>query len=129
MIRSVQMVLFAVAVAALGAGCGSSNSSGSSSNPASPSSSASTGTPVSIVQGATRLTTTAYSPNPLTISRGTSVTFTNNDSITHTATASGTFDTGAISPGSSQTVTLQSAGTVTYRCTIHPGMTGTIIVQ
>ena len=119
--------IYMAAFAGLAVGC--SSSSNSSATPASPSPPSSGGTPVSIVAGASVLTSTAYSPASLTITHGGSVTFTNNDSTSHTATASGTFDTGLIAPGGSKTVTLQTAGSVTYRCTIHPGMVGTIIVQ
>ena len=126
MYRSVH-VMFFMLTAALAVGCGSSNSSNT---PASPSSTTTvTGPSVSIVAGASLLTSTAYSPGSLTVARGSSVTFVNNDNTSHTATASGTFDTGLISPGSSKSVTLSNAGTVTYRCTIHPGMTGVLIVQ
>ena len=123
--RPIRLLFFSLA-AALAAGCGSSNSS---STPASPSTPTVTGPSVSIVAGASLLTSTAYSPGSLTVARGSSVTFVNNDNTSHTATASGQFDTGLINPGSSKTVTLSSAGTVTYRCTIHPNMLGTIVVQ
>jgi plastocyanin len=85
---------------------------------------------VSIVSGAARLTTTAFAPNPLTVAVGSTVTWVNNDSTTHDATADNhAFATGSISPGSSASVTLSTAGRVTYACTIHPGMTGVITVQ
>jgi plastocyanin len=94
-----------------------------------PSSGSPGGPTISIVSGASGLTTTAYSPNPQTISRGSTVTFINNDSTSHTATSSGLFDTGAMAPGARVSVTLQNAGSITYRCTFHPNMTGTITVQ
>jgi plastocyanin len=124
--RSTRLWFFSLA-AALAVGCGSSNSS---STPASPSTTTTVAGPsVSMVAGASLLTSTAYSPGSLTVARGSSVTFVNNDNTSHTATASGSFDTGLISPGGSKSVTLSTAGTVTYRCTIHPGMTGVLIVQ
>src|SRR5215212_1182161 len=42
---------------------------------------------VSIVSGASTLTTDAYSPNPIQVSVGTTVTWTNNDSQPHTVTS------------------------------------------
>jgi plastocyanin len=85
---------------------------------------------VSIVNGASLLSTTAYSPNPLNVSVGTTVTWKNNDSTTHDSTAvNGSFATGSIAPGGSMSVKFQSAGTFQYFCTIHPGMVGTITVQ
>ena len=68
----------------------------------------------------------------LTVTKGTSVTFTNNDSRTHTATSDvGTWDTGDITAGSSKTITFSTAGTFPYHCIYHVsmGMKGTIIVQ
>jgi plastocyanin len=87
------------------------------------------GTPVSIVSGASVKTSTAYSPSPINISAGGTVTWTNNDNTTHTATDAGTFDSGAIAPGASFSHTFPTAGTFTYHCSIHPGMVGTVTVQ
>ena len=69
-----------------------------------------------------------YSPDPATISVGDTVRWTNNDAVAHTATGSG-FNTGTIAAGSSKAVTFNSAGTFAYRCTIHPSMTGTVVVK
>jgi plastocyanin len=72
----------------------------------------------------------AFSPASLTINVGDTVTWTNNDSATHTATATdGSFDTGELAQGASGSVTFDTAGTFNYICSIHPQMTGTIIVQ
>src|SRR6266849_6611184 len=57
---------------------------------------------VTIVSGARSLTTTAYSPNPLNVAVGTTVTWVNNDTSTHNSTAdNGSFATGSIPPGGS----------------------------
>jgi plastocyanin len=83
-----------------------------------------------MVRGAASMGSNAFAPNPLTVAVGTTVTWVNNDTVTHDATADNhAFATGSISPGSSASVTLQTAGRITYACTIHPGMTGTITVQ
>ncbi len=72
----------------------------------------------------------AFSPSTLTVKKGDTVTWTNNDSAAHTVTADdGSFDTGNISLGGSQTVTFTKSGTFTYHCSIHPMMKGTIVVQ
>jgi hypothetical protein len=70
----------------------------------------------------------AYSPNSVTVNVGDTVTWTNNDGVGHTATGSG-FDTGTISAGASKSVTFDAAGTFAYHCTIHPSMTGTVVVR
>jgi plastocyanin len=59
---------------------------------------------------------------------GGTVTWTNSDSQQHTATGAGTFDTGAIKPGESRTVTFDEAGSFPYACSFHPFMTGTVSV-
>lgn len=83
-----------------------------------------------MVRGASSRTTTAFAPNPITVAVGTTVTWVNNDVTSHDATADNhAFATGIISPGSSASVTLQTAGRITYACTIHPGMSGVITVQ
>jgi plastocyanin len=85
---------------------------------------------VSIVPGARSLTTTAFSPNPLNIARGTTVTWINNDTSTHAPVADGgAFDAGNIAPGSEASFTFQNAGTFPYHCGRHPGMVATVNVQ
>ncbi len=65
----------------------------------------------------------------LEIAAGTTVTWTNNDSAPHTATADdGSFDTGTIDSGASASVTFDTPGTFTYICAFHPNMTATIVV-
>ena len=106
---------------ALASGCSSSSSPSSPSN----------GTSVSIPVGARSLGASAYSPNPVTVTAGTTVTWTNGDSIAHTATSdtAGIFDSGSIQPGGTFSTMLQTKGTLTYHCTFHAGMVGTIVVQ
>jgi plastocyanin len=72
----------------------------------------------------------AFGPKTLTIRVGDTVTWTNRDSVAHTATArGGTFDTGPIPGGRSRSVRFTVAGTYRYICTPHPSMTGSVIVQ
>jgi plastocyanin len=83
-----------------------------------------------MVNGAFNLTTTAFSPSPLSVAVGTTVTWVNNDITTHDSRAdNGSFNTGLISPGASASVTFSTAGSFVYHCTIHPGMVGTVTVQ
>ena len=69
-----------------------------------------------------------FGPAEMRVAVGTTVTFTNDDDQPHTATSAGNFDTGAIQPGASATVTLATAGTFSYACSFHPFMTGTLTV-
>lgn len=72
----------------------------------------------------------AFSPETLTVKVGDKVTWTNRDSVGHTATADdGSFDTSILSTGQSGSVTFDKAGTYAYHCTPHPKMKATIIVQ
>jgi plastocyanin len=73
----------------------------------------------------------AFHPSSLTVKAGTKVTFTNEDSTTHTATSQGdsTIDSGNLAKGQTYTVTLSKAGTYNYICTIHQYMHGSITVQ
>jgi len=107
--------------------CGSS--SPSTPTPSSPAPGAG-GTPVTIVSGASIMTTTAFAPNPITVGVGGSVTWTNNDNTSHNATANdGTWNSGNIAPGASFTRSFPTAGSFPYHCTIHPGMVATVVVQ
>jgi plastocyanin len=70
-----------------------------------------------------------FDPGTITIQPGTTVTWTNNDSATHTATADdGSFDSGNLATGQSFSMTFDTPGTYTYHCAIHPNMTATIVV-
>jgi plastocyanin len=72
----------------------------------------------------------AFSPTPLTVQVGDTVTWTNMDSAPHNATANnGGFKTPDLQQGQSASVTVTTPGTYTYICTIHPNMKATLIVQ
>jgi plastocyanin len=72
-----------------------------------------------------------FSPNPVVIKVGDTVTWNNNSTSTHTATSdTGAWDTGAIASGATSTaVAFPTAGTFPYHCAIHPSMTGTVLVS
>ncbi len=87
-------------------------------------------TTVTIPSGASAQTTAAFGMNPLTISAGTTISWLNSDTTTHTSAADGgQWASGNIAPGGRFNFTFASAGQFTYHCQIHPNMTGTIIVQ
>jgi plastocyanin len=69
-----------------------------------------------------------FDPASVTIQVGDSVTWTNQDSTAHTATGA-SFDTGNLGNGESGTVTFDTEGSFDYVCTIHPTMTGTVVVE
>ena len=54
----------------------------------------------------------------------------NADSTTHDVVAdAGAFDSGRMGPNGAFSFTFSQRGTYAYHCTIHPTMTGTIVVQ
>ncbi|WP_158602162.1 cupredoxin domain-containing protein [Cohnella endophytica] len=72
----------------------------------------------------------AFSPEKVTVRKGTKVTFINRDKIKHTATGdNGEFDTGLLGQDVPGDVIFDEAGTFAYHCEPHPGMTGTIVVE
>jgi plastocyanin len=71
----------------------------------------------------------AFSPQVLEIPVGTTVTWTNSDTSQHTATANdGSFDSGILAQGASFSFTFDTPGTFDYICSLHPNMTGQIVV-
>jgi len=124
--RAALLILF-TSLAAFAAAC-----SGNSSSPAQPSSTPPAGpsTAVSIPQGASTLTLTAYNPNPVNVAVGTTVRWTNTDSVAHTSTSdNNTWNSGTLGAGAHFDFTFQNAGNFPYHCAIHPGMVGTIVVR
>ncbi len=77
---------------------------------------------------AIEITNFAFVPATVTISKGTTVVWTQEDSVSHTVSGTG-FDSGSLSQGQTFSKTFNEAGTFNYHCSIHTTMTGTIIVQ
>lgn len=72
----------------------------------------------------------AFSPDTVAVSAGTTVTWTNSDTLTHTVdTEDGTLDSGNLENGGEFSFTFDEAGTFDYFCAIHPTMTGSIVVE
>jgi len=85
---------------------------------------------VAIPVGAEFLGNKAYAPDEVTVAVGTTVTWTNTDSTSHTTTSDTTgWNSGIVSPGGQYSFAFQTAGTFPYHCAIHPGMIGTVVVR
>ena len=73
----------------------------------------------------------AFSPAPIEVKKGTPVTWTNKDSVTHTVTETDG-QTGPksseLDPGKSYSFTYNSVGTFKYDCSIHISRTGSVTV-
>ncbi|GIU72580.1 MAG: hypothetical protein KatS3mg003_2059 [Candidatus Nitrosocaldaceae archaeon] len=89
-----------------------------------------------------------YNPGILTISKGTTVTWSNDDTTTHTVTSGisfgliqfdeykdktpgpdGLFDSGMMAPGATFSYTFNDEGEYLYYCSLHPFMVGKVIVE
>jgi nitrite reductase (NO-forming) len=90
---------------------------------------------VSIVVGSSSLTDDSYDPNPVEVSAGSTITWTNDDSQPHTVTAgenavpTGQFDSGIMAPAATWEHTFDAPGEFPYYCILHPNMVGTVIVS
>jgi len=72
-----------------------------------------------------------YSPNPLNVHVGDTVTWTNEDDAPHTVTSTSgptKLDSPQLSKGQSWTYTFPTAGTYMYYCTVHPDMKAEVVV-
>ena len=142
---SALILLLALAIAAAGCGGGGSSDNTKNSSGGSAASSSSgggyggygggsqTATPASSASSsgtAVTLKDIAFAPSHLTVKAAQKVTWTNQDSVAHnvTATKGATFKSQNLAQGDTFTFTPKQAGTITYACTLHPGMTATLTV-
>jgi plastocyanin len=117
--RRISLLLVSVATAALAAGCGGGGQRATASAP-----SDATTSSISIADF-------KFAPDTISVRSGARVQVTNSDSAPHTVTADDgkSFDSGTLQPGASGSVHAPGVGTYAYHCTIHPFMTGTLIVK
>lgn len=71
----------------------------------------------------------AFRPVEITLNRGDTVTFTNDDSYIHQVYVTGLFDSTEKAPGENLNETFPSSGTFQVRCHIHPTMKMTVKVR
>ena len=72
----------------------------------------------------------AFAPQVVTVKAGTTVHWTNQDSEAHTVTSDArAFGSPVLQPAAGDTFTFSKPGTYRYHCTIHPFMTGTVVVS
>jgi amicyanin len=71
-----------------------------------------------------------FNPQRLTIKTGSTVTWTNKDDIPHAiASVSALFRSKALDTDDNYSFTFTTPGTYQYFCSLHPHMTGTIVVE
>jgi len=72
-----------------------------------------------------------FHPGSTTVHVGQKVTWTNDDTVDHnvTATKGAKFMSQAFGGGKTYSFTPRKAGTISYVCTLHPGMVAKLIVK
>lgn len=125
-------LMLVVSVALVACSSTAATTSPAAASPTSPAaaSSAPASTSAASVQNAVTISGFAFSPASITVPVGTKVTWTNQDSTTHTVTADDgkTFDSGNLANGATFSFTFTTAGTFAYHCAIHSSMKATVIV-
>lgn len=71
----------------------------------------------------------AFNPATLTVNKGTTVTWTNEDAATHTISSDQFTSSSNLNKGDSYKFQFNTTGTYNYICGIHPNMKGTIVVE
>jgi plastocyanin len=105
------------------AGCGSSTRT----TPTTPKKTSPSTTP-SLKKSSVSIIDFAFQPASLTVTPGTTVTWTNNGATAHNITFTD-FNSGNVQPGQTYNHVFATPGTYPYNCSIHPSMTGTITVS
>ena len=109
-------IVFSSSLLFLGASCYKSSSNSTSSTP--------------VATNQVTMSSMAFNPSTITVSPGTTVTWTNQDSTTHTVTSdNNTFSSDRLSPGNNFQFTFNNAGTFSYHCSIHTSMKGQVTVK
>ena len=111
-------------LAALGTGLAACGGSGNDAAPAAAQAPAAGATKVSVQDN-------TFKPGDIKVKSGDTVTFTNDGAVAHTVTGTSgaKFDSGTLAPGKTFSFLASGHGKLTYVCTIHPGMQGTIDVD
>ena len=84
----------------------------------------------SAANAAVKIDNFVFGPQTITVPVGTTVTWTNSDDIPHTAVSTdGVFKSKVLDTDEKFSYTFAKAGTYPYYCTIHPKMTGQVVVR
>jgi len=82
------------------------------------------------VANAVKIDNFVFGPQTITVPVGTTVTWTNGDDIPHTAVSTdGVFKSKVMDTDEKFSYTFTKAGTYSYFCSIHPKMTGQVVVK
>ncbi len=84
----------------------------------------------SAANAAVKIDNFVFGPQTITVPVGTTVTWTNSDDIPHTAVSTdGVFKSKVMDTDEKFSYTFTKAGTYSYYCSIHPKMTGKVVVK
>lgn len=120
--RIIRTLGLAAVISLVVAACGGGTASPAASGAASPAGPAAGPGAVSIIDF-------GFEPADLTVTAGTTVTWTNTGAATHTVKWSdGTLESSGLAPGATYERTFDAAGSYPYVCGIHGSMAGTITV-
>jgi plastocyanin len=132
------VVITAAAMFVIACGGGSSSSPAAAPLPTPTAPSVPSPTPAPSAQSATVmiparaefLGNRAFVPGELSVAVGTTVTWTNTDSTSHTSTSDAPgWNSGIVGAGRNFSFTFQTPGTFPYHCDVHPSMVGTVVVR
>jgi amicyanin len=70
-----------------------------------------------------------FGPQEVKVKAGTTVTWTNEDDIPHTVVSPNSFRSKVLDTDGKYSFTFTTPGTYKYFCSLHPHMTGTIVVE
>jgi plastocyanin len=87
-----------------------------------------------ILPGAVGLGANAFGDEPIVIHEGERLRWRNVDTVEHrvvsdTLSLPDFVETGTLAPGAERLFTMNTAGTTTIHCSIHPEMVGTLVVR
>ena len=84
----------------------------------------------SAANAAVKIDNFVFGPQAITVPVGTTVTWTNSDDIPHTAVSTdGVLKSTALDTNEKFSYTFTKAGTYSYYCSVHPKMTGQVVVK
>jgi plastocyanin len=120
-------IVLVLAAAAIAGGCGGGGYGDQTATEPAAARSADTATKAAAT--VVEMTGSTFAPDAVDVKVGDTVRFVNKDEIAHTATAEGTFDSKTMDAGATFDFVADKAGTISYVCLFHPGMTGTLNVS
>ena len=86
-------------------------------------------TPAAAEDVAVKIGNFTFGPQDLKVKAGSTVTWTNEDDIPHTVVSPNNFKSKVMDTEGTYSFTFTTPGTYKYFCSLHPHMTGTVVVE